>query len=58
MTPGGGIYHIVCHDCPTEFLATEDSEAEQRLTEHRSATGHNVDFAAIGRVDTNTVESE
>jgi len=53
-----GVYHIVCHDCPTEFLATEGSKAEQRLSEHRSATGHDVDFAALGGTGTELVEGE
>lgn len=41
-------YHIVCHDCPTEFLTSGRSEAEQRLSEHRRSTGHNVEFASLG----------
>jgi hypothetical protein len=46
-----GVYHVVCHDCQTEFLATDGSEAERQLSEHRSSTGHNVEFAALGGVD-------
>ena len=43
-------YHIVCHDCATEFLTAGKAEAERQLTEHHSATGHNVEFASVGRV--------
>ena len=46
-----GVYHVVCHDCRTEFLATDGSEAERQLSEHRSSTGHNVEFAALDGVD-------
>ncbi len=49
-----GVYHVVCHDCPTEFLVTDGSEAEQRLAEHRSATEHNVEMAALGGVRVGT----
>jgi hypothetical protein len=42
-----GPYHIVCHDCATEFLTSGEAEAEQRLSEHRSETGHNVEFAPL-----------
>jgi len=48
-------YHIVCHDCPTEFLTTRQAEARRRLSEHRNSTGHNVEFAPLGGV---AVENE
>ncbi|MBB6645407.1 hypothetical protein [Halobellus ruber] len=41
-------YHIVCHDCPTEFLTDGRTEAEQRLSEHRRSTDHSVEFASLG----------
>ena len=44
---GIGAYHIVCHDCPTELLVDGEAKAERRLSEHRSSTGHNVEFAAL-----------
>ncbi|GGI97513.1 hypothetical protein GCM10008995_04260 [Halobellus salinus] len=46
-----GAYHIVCHDCPTELLADGEAEAQRHLSEHRSSTGHNVEFAALRGVD-------
>jgi hypothetical protein len=46
-----GTYHIVCHDCPTECLTTEGTEAERLLAEHRTATGHNVEFASLGDIE-------
>jgi hypothetical protein len=46
-----GAYHIVCHDCPMELLINGKAKAEQRLTEHQSSTGHNVEFAPLSGVD-------
>lgn len=42
------IYHVVCHDCPTEFVCKGESAARERLSQHRSATGHRVELAALG----------
>ncbi|WP_336025506.1 hypothetical protein [Halobellus salinisoli] len=44
---GGYLYHVVCHDCPTESISSGESEAEARLDEHRASTGHNVELAAL-----------
>jgi len=41
------VYHIVCHDCPTEFVSRGESKAREQLSEHRSATGHHVEYAAL-----------
>ena len=41
------VYHIVCHDCPTELLSHGEAEAERQLSKHRSSTGHNVEYAAL-----------
>lgn len=41
------VYHIVCHDCPTEFVSKGESKAREQFSEHRSTTGHRVEFAAL-----------
>jgi hypothetical protein len=48
---GTGFYHIVCHDCPTEFLARGESEARTQCSEHESSTGHNVEFASLDAIE-------
>lgn len=42
------VYHVVCHDCETELLFGEQSEARQVLSEHESETEHSVEFAPLG----------
>jgi hypothetical protein len=54
-------YHIVCHDCPTEFVSRSESDAERHFSEHRSSTGHNVEYADLtgeGSGNDAAVESE
>jgi hypothetical protein len=41
------LYHVVCHDCPTESVSERASDAEERLDEHRSSTGHNIEVAQL-----------
>ena len=41
------VYHIVCHDCPTEFVSRGESKAQEQVSEHKSATDHRVEFAAL-----------
>jgi hypothetical protein len=41
------VYHIVCHDCPTEFVSQGESKAQKQLSEHESETNHHVEFAAL-----------
>lgn len=41
------VYHIVCHDCTTELVSREESKAQEQLSEHKSATNHRVEFAAL-----------
>ncbi|MFB6090133.1 MAG: hypothetical protein ABEJ97_03660 [Halobellus sp.] len=45
------VYHLVCHDCPTESVATDEREARERLEDHRAETGHNVEFARFTSVE-------
>jgi hypothetical protein len=55
------VYHIVCHDCPTEFISRSESDAERHLSEHRASTGHNVEYADLSeasRLDRVAVENE
>ncbi|MGQ4557020.1 hypothetical protein [Halobellus sp. GM3] len=55
------MYHVVCHDCPTESVSQSEPDAERRSTEHRSTTGHNVEYAALtgaGRTTGAVVETE
>jgi len=47
---GDYLYHVVCHDCPTELLVTGISEAEARLEEHQASTAHDVELAALPNV--------
>ncbi|WP_311171462.1 hypothetical protein [Halobellus ordinarius] len=47
------LYHVVCHDCETEFLSHGEREAEERLSEHQSSTGHNVEYAALSETGGN-----
>lgn len=48
---GEYLYHVVCHDCPTELLSSGASEAEARVDEHEASTGHNVELAALQNVE-------
>ncbi|WP_144902798.1 hypothetical protein [Halobellus captivus] len=41
------LYHVVCHDCLRESLSSGAAEAEKQVDEHRSATGHHVEFATL-----------
>lgn len=45
------VFHLVCHDCPTEAVARGEREAQERLSKHRSETGHNVELAPIASVE-------
>ncbi|RLM87863.1 hypothetical protein D3D02_14170 [Halobellus sp. Atlit-38R] len=49
--PGDRVYHVVCHDCPTEHLTERAAEAEKLFSEHRSVTDHDVDVAALRAPD-------
>ncbi|QCC47457.1 hypothetical protein [Halobellus limi] len=44
---GEYVYHVVCHDCPTESVDARASDAEERLDEHRISTGHDIEVARL-----------
>ncbi|WP_049988011.1 hypothetical protein [Halobellus rufus] len=44
---GEYLYHVVCHDCPTESLSEDATEAEAQGDEHRTSTGHHVEVAEL-----------
>ncbi|RLM57562.1 hypothetical protein DVK02_07335 [Halobellus sp. Atlit-31R] len=46
------VYHVVCHDCREEHVSGTESEAEALLSEHRSATDHDVEVAALRAPET------
>lgn len=42
-----GTFHVVCHDCPHERLATDGDEARTLVQEHASTTGHSVESERV-----------
>ncbi|WP_435184308.1 hypothetical protein [Halobellus sp. EA9] len=45
------VYHLVCHDCPTESVIAGERVAQEQLEAHRAETGHNVELAPITAVE-------
>lgn len=40
-------YHVVCHDCPYEFLRSDEDDANNLTVAHAYTDGHNVEYAMI-----------
>lgn len=45
----GGIYHVVCHDCPFEELYESAAEASAAVESHSGDHGHRVSKLEISR---------
>ncbi|WP_200862326.1 hypothetical protein [Candidatus Halobonum tyrrellensis] len=43
-----GVFHVVCHDCPTESLRYTESDAENTAAAHTDSTDHHV---SVGRLE-------
>jgi len=42
------IFHVVCHDCCTEEIYSEEHQAKGKTQDHSRTSGHNVEYAYIG----------
>lgn len=45
----GGVYHVVCHDCPFEGLYETAAEAVDAVETHSAENGHRVSQLEISR---------
>lgn len=45
----GGVYHVVCHECPFEGLYEDVSEAETASGTHREEHDHRVSKLELDR---------
>jgi len=41
------MYHLTCHDCPTEELYRREALAAGRKLAHHDLLGHHVEYAEV-----------